>query len=36
VRRARLGLALLDRSGLEYTTSALAAAGLAVTVPGFS
>jgi hypothetical protein len=36
VRRARLGLELLDRSGLEYATSALGAAGLAVPVPDLS
>ncbi len=34
VRRARLGLELLRRSGYEPTTSELGAAGLAVPVPG--
>jgi Peptidase family U32 len=33
VRRARLGLELLDRSGLSATTSELGVAGLAVPVP---
>jgi hypothetical protein len=33
VRRARLGLELLDRSGFSATTSELGAAGLAVPVP---
>ena len=33
VRRARLGMELLARSGYEATTSALGAAGLAVPLP---
>ena len=34
VRRARLGMELLERSGIDYATSEPGAAGLAVPVPG--